>query len=111
MTALTAAIGPAAPAAAIAPPPSGHALAVAAQAAQAALESAQARVHQLQRALVLGMGDDEALDATILAHRAACVQALRWGLRVEPHRHPSPEERLAGWLLQAIQQPRRQPVG
>lgn len=103
MTTMAAAIAPAPPTAATAPPLSEHALAAA---AHTVLQLARARVHRLQRALVLGPGDDEALDAAVVAYRAASVQALQWCVPVEPHDRPSPEERLAGWLLEAIQQQR-----
>ena len=74
---------------------------------------ARRRVYWLQRELVLGGGDqgalDDALDAAVLAYREAGAVALRWEVLVEAA-GPSAEERLAGWLEESVRRPRRAAV-
>jgi hypothetical protein len=66
------------------------------------LAQARARVYRLQRALVLGVGDDAALDAAIVAYRALRARAACPSAAGPPD--SAAEARLAGWLVEALRQ-------
>jgi hypothetical protein len=68
--------------------------------AYVALVNARKQVHRLQRAAVLGLADDDALDAAVLAYRRARAHAARW-LTPDDGLEPTQEELFATWLVEA----------
>ncbi len=74
--------------------------------AYVSLVRARRQVHELQRAAVLGVGDDEALDRAVLSYRRARAEAARV-LVPDDVDEPPAEELFARWLVEAVN---RQPM-
>src|SRR4051794_36683779 len=72
-----------------------------------ALVGARSLVHRLQRDVVLGMADDDALDSALMAYRRARSVAARWRLPAAPL-EPSSAQRFASWLTETLHAPEMQ---